>query len=102
MQGLTGAEAINKTFRYGGKAGRTSAIVNQAFLGQHPHDLSDLIRAQRDLFAKLASTDGALSDFITNFNITAGALRRRSPPTSRPRSASSPPPSRRRSPRCAT
>ena len=74
VQGLTGAEAINETFRYGGKAGRTSAIVNQAFLGQHPHDLSNLIRAQRDLFAKLASTDGALSDLITNFNITAGAF----------------------------
>ena len=74
VQGLTGAEAINKTFRYGGKAGRTSAIVNQAFLGQNPHDLSNLIRAQRDLFAKLASTDGALGDFITNFNITAGAF----------------------------
>jgi phospholipid/cholesterol/gamma-HCH transport system substrate-binding protein len=74
VQGLTGAEAINKTFRFGGKAGRTSAIVNQAFLGLHPHDLSNLIRAQRDLFAKLASTDGALSDFITNFNITAGAF----------------------------
>jgi phospholipid/cholesterol/gamma-HCH transport system substrate-binding protein len=74
VQGLTGAQAINKTFRYGGKAGRTSAIVNQAFLGEHPHDLSGLIRAQRDLFAKLASTDGALSDLITNFNTTAGAF----------------------------
>jgi phospholipid/cholesterol/gamma-HCH transport system substrate-binding protein len=74
VQGLTGAEAINKTFRYGGRAGRASAIVNQALLGLHPHDLSALIRAQRDLFTKLASTDGALSDLITNFNITAGAL----------------------------
>jgi virulence factor Mce-like protein len=74
VQGLTGAQAINESFRYGGKAGRTSAIVNQAFLGQHPHDLSGLIRAQRDLFAKLASTDGALSDLITNFNVTAGAF----------------------------
>jgi len=74
VQGLTGAQAINETFRYGGKAGRTSAIVNQAFLGLHPHDLSTLIRAQRDLFAKLASTDGSLSDLITNFNTTAGAF----------------------------
>jgi ABC-type transporter Mla subunit MlaD len=74
VQGLTGAQAINKTFRYGGKAGRTSAIVNQAFLGENPHDLSNLIRAQRGLFTKLAAADGSLSDFITNFNITAGAL----------------------------
>jgi len=74
VQGLTGAQAINETFRYGGKAGRTSAIVNEALLGEHPHDLSNLIRAQRDVFTQLASTDGALSDLITNFNTTAGAL----------------------------
>jgi phospholipid/cholesterol/gamma-HCH transport system substrate-binding protein len=74
VQGLTGAQAINETFRYGGKAGRTSAIVNQALLGQHAHDLSNLIRAQRDVFTKLASTDGALSDLITNFNTTADAF----------------------------
>jgi phospholipid/cholesterol/gamma-HCH transport system substrate-binding protein len=74
VQGLTPAEAINQTFRYGGKAGRTTSIVNQAFLGEHPHDLANLVRGQRDLFAKLASTDGSLSDLITNFNTTAGAL----------------------------
>ncbi len=74
VRGLTGAEGINQTFRYGGKAGRTNAIVNQALLGEHPHDLSNLVRGQRDLFAKLASTDGSLSDLITNFNTTAGAL----------------------------
>jgi phospholipid/cholesterol/gamma-HCH transport system substrate-binding protein len=74
VRGLTGAEGVNQSFRYGGKAGRTSAIVNQALLGEHPHDLSNLIRGQRDLFAKLASTDGSLSDLITNFNTTTGAL----------------------------
>jgi phospholipid/cholesterol/gamma-HCH transport system substrate-binding protein len=74
VQGLTGAQGINKTFRYGGKAGKGTAIVNQALLGEHPHDLSNLIRGQRDLFTKLASTDGSLSDLITNFNTTAGAL----------------------------
>jgi phospholipid/cholesterol/gamma-HCH transport system substrate-binding protein len=33
-----------------------------------------LVRGQRDLFAQLASTDGSLSDLITNFNTTTGAL----------------------------
>jgi phospholipid/cholesterol/gamma-HCH transport system substrate-binding protein len=74
VQGMTAGQAINETFRYGGKAGRTSAIVNDALLGLHPHDLSGLIRGQRDLFTQLASTDGALSGLITNFNTTAGAL----------------------------
>jgi phospholipid/cholesterol/gamma-HCH transport system substrate-binding protein len=78
VQGKTAAQALNETFRYGGKAGRTTAIVNQALLGQRPHDLSALIRAQRTLFTKLASTDGSLSDLITNFNTTAGALARES------------------------
>jgi virulence factor Mce-like protein len=74
VQGMTAGQAINETFRYGGKAGRTTSIVNEALLGQHPHDLSQLIRGQRDLFAQLVSTDGSLSDLITNFNTTAGAL----------------------------
>lgn len=74
VQGLTGGQGINKTFQYGGKAGRTNSIVNEALLGLHPHDLSNLVRGQRDVFKKLASTDGALPDLITNFNTTAGAL----------------------------
>src|SRR5215210_1662031 len=74
VHGKTGAQALNETFRYGGKAGRTTAVVNDARLGQRPHDLSNLIRAQRNVFTKLASTDGSLSDLITNFNTTAGAL----------------------------
>jgi phospholipid/cholesterol/gamma-HCH transport system substrate-binding protein len=74
VQGKTAGQAINETFRYGGKAGRTTSIVNEALLGQHPHDLSNLIRGQRDLFTQLASTDGSLSGLITNFNTTAGAL----------------------------
>lgn len=74
VRGMTGGQALNQSFRYGGKAGRTTAIVNEALLGEHPHDLSALVRASRDVFTKLASTDGALSDLISNLNITAGAL----------------------------
>src|SRR5215213_2930395 len=53
---------------------RTSAIISEALQGERPHDLSNLIRGQRNLFAKLASDEGALQGFITNFNTTAGAL----------------------------
>ena len=74
VHGLNAAQALNKTFKYGGKAGRTSSIVNEALLGEKPHDLSDLIRAQRNVFRELASDQGALKGFITNFNTTAGAL----------------------------
>ena len=74
VHGLTAAQALNQTFKYGGKAGRTSSIVNQALLGEQPHDLSNLIRGQRNLFSELASDQGALRGLITNFNTTAGAL----------------------------
>jgi phospholipid/cholesterol/gamma-HCH transport system substrate-binding protein len=74
VHGLTAAQALNKTFKYGGKAGRTSSIVNEALLGEKPHDLSNLIAAQRNVFRELASDQGALRGFITNFNTTAGAL----------------------------
>jgi ABC-type transporter Mla subunit MlaD len=74
VRGLTAAEALNKAFRYGGKAGRTTAIVNRSLLGERRHDLSNLVRAQRDVFAKLAATDGSLPELITNLNTTAGAL----------------------------
>lgn len=74
VRGKTAAAALNETFKYGGKAGRTSAIVNQAFQGERPHDLSNLIRGQRNLFGKLASDEGALKGLITNFNTFAGTL----------------------------
>jgi phospholipid/cholesterol/gamma-HCH transport system substrate-binding protein len=74
VHGLNAAQALNKTFKYGGKAGRTSSIVNEALLGEKPHDLSNLIRGQRNVFRELASDQAALRGFITNFNTTAGTL----------------------------
>src|SRR3954451_912688 len=74
VHGLTAGQALNQTFKYGGKAGRTSSIVNTALLGEHNHDLSNLIRGQRNLFHELASDENALKGFITNFNTTAAAL----------------------------
>jgi len=74
VKGLTAAQALNLTFKYGGTAGRTTSIVNNALLGKRPHDLSNLIRGQRNLFQELASDEGALKGLITNFNTTAAAL----------------------------
>ena len=74
VKGLTAAQALNETFKYGGTAGRDSSIVNNALLGQHSHDLSNLIRGQRNVFRELASDEGALKGLVTNFNTTAGAL----------------------------
>lgn len=74
VQGESGAQAINDSFEYGGPAGRDSAIVNEALLGERPHDLSKLIAANRRLFGALVSRQEQLKGLITNFNITTGAL----------------------------
>jgi phospholipid/cholesterol/gamma-HCH transport system substrate-binding protein len=74
VQGETAAQALNDTFQYGGEAGRTSAIVNEALLGTDPHDLSELIAANRKVFGALLSREEQLKDLITNFNTTVGAL----------------------------
>jgi phospholipid/cholesterol/gamma-HCH transport system substrate-binding protein len=74
VRGETAAESINDSFEYGGKAGRSTAIVNEALLGTEPHDLSKLIAANRDVFETLSRRESALQGLITNFNITAGAL----------------------------
>lgn len=74
VRGETAAQSINDSFRFGGEAGRGSAQVNTALLGENPHDLSGLIRGQARLFGKLDSVDSELSDLITNFNGTVEAF----------------------------
>ncbi len=72
--GRTGAEALQAALRHGGPAGRDTSSVNEALLGEGPHDLSGMILAQRALFTKLESREQALQGLITNFNVTAGAF----------------------------
>ena len=74
VQGQSGAEALNQAFRYGGAAGRDSAIVNTALQGRKPNDLSRLIASNRRVFGALVSRQEQLKDLITNFNTTVGAL----------------------------
>ncbi len=73
-KGKTGAEALADSLRFGGDAGRGTAIVNQALLGKERHDLSGLISAQRDVFKELGTVEAELQSLITAFNTTAGAL----------------------------
>jgi ABC-type transporter Mla subunit MlaD len=73
-RGKTGAQALADSLRYGGEAGKGTAIVNEALLGQGEHDLSGLISAQRDVFKQLGTVEAELQGFISAFNTTAGAL----------------------------
>jgi phospholipid/cholesterol/gamma-HCH transport system substrate-binding protein len=74
VRGETAAQSINDSFRFGGAAGRDSAIVAEALLGENPHDLSGLIRAQERVFSTLAAREAQLKGLITNFNVTTGAF----------------------------
>jgi phospholipid/cholesterol/gamma-HCH transport system substrate-binding protein len=74
VQGLTAAQALNKTFNYSPAALKNSTIVNQAFLGSSPNDLSKLIASFGKVAGALDRNESALQGFITNFNVTTGAL----------------------------
>jgi ABC-type transporter Mla subunit MlaD len=74
VQGETAAESINDSFAYGATAARDSAIVNEALLGTQPHDLSNLIAAQADLFGALRGHEQELQGLVTNFNTTIRAF----------------------------
>jgi phospholipid/cholesterol/gamma-HCH transport system substrate-binding protein len=74
VQGLTAAEAINKSFTYGQTAARDSAIVNEALQGTSPRDLSKLIAGQARIFGALRGHESQLQGLISNFNTVTGAL----------------------------
>jgi ABC-type transporter Mla subunit MlaD len=74
VQGLTAAEAINKSFDYGQTAARDSAIVNQALQGTEPNDLSTLIAGQARIFNALSGHESQLQGLVSNFNTVTGAL----------------------------
>jgi phospholipid/cholesterol/gamma-HCH transport system substrate-binding protein len=74
VQGLTAAQALNKTFNYSPAALKNSTIVNEAFLGSAPNDLSKLLASFGKVAGALDANQSALQGFITNFNVTTGAL----------------------------
>jgi phospholipid/cholesterol/gamma-HCH transport system substrate-binding protein len=71
--GLTGAQALNRSLRAWPSALRGTAIVNQALLGERPHDLSRLVAAQARIARALDSREEQLKDLVSNLNTTLGA-----------------------------
>ncbi|HEX2234435.1 MAG TPA: MlaD family protein [Thermoleophilaceae bacterium] len=72
-----GARGFNQAIRYWEGAYRSSALANDAMLGERPtRDLRRVLRGQRRTFAALARDERALKDLVTKFNVTAGALAR--------------------------
>lgn len=74
VQGLTAAEALNKTYDTAAEAAIGVAQVNQALLGTEPGDLSKLIKSFGSVARTLSRNEEQLKDLITNFDVTTGAL----------------------------
>jgi phospholipid/cholesterol/gamma-HCH transport system substrate-binding protein len=74
VKGLSGAQALNKTFEFGGEAGKYSSQVTQALTGTQKHDLAKLIAGSGRTFAAFSHDQAALQGLIDNFNVFTGAL----------------------------
>jgi phospholipid/cholesterol/gamma-HCH transport system substrate-binding protein len=73
-KGERAAQSLNDSLKYSPGALKGTAQVNQALLGQEPHDLSKLVSGLQLTAAKLSSREGSLKDLITNFNTTTAAF----------------------------
>lgn len=73
VQGLTAAEALNKSLRDAPGAARGTAIVNSAIVGD-ANDVSATIKALDGLTSTLSGETAALQDVVVNFNRTAAAF----------------------------
>jgi ABC-type transporter Mla subunit MlaD len=74
QRGLTAAQSLNRSLNYSADAFRASAIVNQALLGERPHDLSGAVSGLSRTFTGLAASGGHLSGLVTSLDTTMRAL----------------------------
>ena len=74
VKGLCGGQALNKTFQYGGEAGRYSSQVTQALTGTQKGDLAKLVSGSARTFNAFSSDQAALQGLIDNFDVFTGAL----------------------------
>jgi virulence factor Mce-like protein len=68
--GETAAESLNDTLDDAPEALRGVSIVNEAFLGTEPHDLSKAIAGLQKVTAALGRNESVLQDWVENFNTT--------------------------------
>ena len=74
QRGLTAGQSLNESLKYSADAFKASAIVDQALLGERPHDLSGAVAGTEKFFSGLAADQSQLSDLVTTFNSTMRAL----------------------------
>jgi ABC-type transporter Mla subunit MlaD len=69
-----GAEAFNELYRSSAGAGKYTSQVNNAILGERPHDLSGLIRNLDRVLRALGQNEATLQDLVTNFRVFSGSF----------------------------
>jgi phospholipid/cholesterol/gamma-HCH transport system substrate-binding protein len=74
QRGLTAGQSLNESLKFSANAFKASAIVDQALLGERPHDLSGAVAGTEKVFSGLAADQTRLSDLVSTFNSTMGAL----------------------------
>lgn len=75
-----GAQSLRTLNKVSPGAFRYTSEVNQALLGENPHDLSDLIQNLDRVVRGLGADEAALQDLITNLRITTGSFAAQSVP----------------------
>jgi phospholipid/cholesterol/gamma-HCH transport system substrate-binding protein len=74
VEGMSGAEALNKSLTHTPQGLKYAALVQKAFLGTEPHDLRKLVAGLQKTADGLGRNEEQLKDFFTNFNKTMIAL----------------------------
>ncbi|HEY5332038.1 MAG TPA: MlaD family protein [Solirubrobacterales bacterium] len=74
VQGLSGGQALNKTFEFGAEAGKYTSQVANALLGTQKGDLAKLVAGTGRTATAFAADQAALQGLIDNFDVFTGAL----------------------------
>jgi phospholipid/cholesterol/gamma-HCH transport system substrate-binding protein len=72
--GQTAAESLNDSLDTAVPALRDVSIVNEALLGEEPHDLSKLLDSSGRTAGELAKHEDSLKGLVTSFNTTMAAF----------------------------
>lgn len=74
QRGLTAGQSLNESLNYAARAFQASSIVNEALLGQQPHDLSGAVAGISHTFRGLGASQAHLAHLVVSFNATMRAL----------------------------
>jgi virulence factor Mce-like protein len=74
LQKYGGAEGLRELYLTGGPAYKNTALVNEAFLGTEPRDLSNLVRNFDRVAVALTRNEEQLKDLVTNLRIVTGSF----------------------------